>query len=78
MDTATRTSGNILGSDDTRVVLDVEEAETQMILRTPALWTAVRTIVGEDDGMTVTQTLTVGHRHMVTDAMDARTLMAPP
>ena len=71
MDTATRTSGNTLGSDDTRVVLDVEEEETQMILRTPALPKAVRTVVGEDDGMTVTRKLTVGHRHMVTNAMDA-------
>ena len=71
MEAATRTSGNTLGSDDMRVVLDVEEAETQMILRTPALRTAVRTVVGEDNGMTVTRRLTVGHWHMVTNAMDA-------
>ena len=71
MDTATRTSGNTMGSDDTRVVLNVEEAETQVILRTPALRTAVSTVVGEDVGMTVTRKLTVRRRHMVTDAMDA-------
>ena len=69
MDTATQTNGNTLGSDDTRFFLDVQDAETQMIRRTPALRTAVTTVVREDDGMTVTQKLTVGHQHMVIDAM---------
>ena len=68
---ATRASGNALNSDDTMVVLDVEEAEFQMILRTPALRTAVRMVIRKDNGMTPTRKLTLGHRHMVTDAMDA-------
>ena len=71
MDTMTRTSANTKGSDHTRVVLDAEDAEIQIILRTRALRTAMRTVVREQDGMTVTRKLTVGHWYMVSGATDA-------